>query len=55
MNHDNYDSVFNRPNGMSALLAIADPLDERNTMRIIEDKLCGFKIDTMLFIVAPIF
>ena len=55
MNHDNYNNIFDRANGIPALLAIADPLDERNTMRIIKDKLRRFKIDTMLFPIAPIF
>jgi hypothetical protein len=40
---------------MPALLPIADPLDKRNTMRIIENKFSRLKIDTMLFIVALIF
>jgi hypothetical protein len=39
---------------MPALLAVADPLDKRNTMRIIENKLSRFKIDAMFSIVALI-
>jgi hypothetical protein len=54
MNHDDHNNVFDRSNGMPALFPIADPLDERNTVRIIEDKLSSFEIDAMLFPVAPI-
>ena len=54
MNHDNHNNILDRSNSMPALLPIADPLDKRNAVRIIEDKLGGFKIDAMFLLVAPI-
>jgi len=54
MNHDNHDNILDRSNGMPALLSIANALDKRNAVRIIEDKLGSFEIDAMFLPVAPI-
>ena len=54
MNHDNYNNILDRSNGMPSLLSIADPLDKRNAVRIFEDKLGSFEIDAMFFPGAPI-
>jgi len=43
MNRDNANNVFNRPIGIAALLALADPLDDEMTMRIIERSRAGFR------------
>ena len=55
MHDDDNDDVFDRADCVPAFFAIGDPLYERHTVRIIEDELCRFKVDTVLSSVAFVF